>query len=639
MLSYSVYGFLILGSHQISSASRFSLSLDGVWKFRLSPVNGPDAGFKEGWYKRDFPEDEHTLDMPVPSSFNDIPTEPEVRDFVGWVWYQRSFSLPHHIDPKKTYGALRFGSAQYFAQVWINENAIGYHEGGHIPFEFDVTELLSKSTTEEIRLTVAVNNTLNPHTIPQGSLSHVTDKDNFTYITYTHNFDYFDYAGLNGNVKLLFKPSTHVSTVEIQMEPIHRSNIQTATVQWNVKYENLELLEKPNVRHTIFNPQGKVYYRVSSTASKLRDIVTAEIENPELWWPRSSFAKAQPGFMYTLQIEVYDGTELVDTFWKKFGIRFVEVSGTDLLVNGEVMYLKGFGMHQDAEIRGRGFDPVHLVRDFNLLKWSGANAIRTSHYPYPEEFLEMADKYGIMVILEAPACSLSTFDEKLLNKHKEVLTEMRKVYGNHPSVIMWSLANEPQSNDVNSTKYFDTLIKHMKSLDPSRPVTFVTSQQIENEIAAQNVDVICLNRYQGWYSLGGRLDLIQHHVTAEIKAWKNAYKKPVILTEYGAESLSGYHSLPSTMWTENYQIELLHEHFKGFDALRQEGALAGEMIWNFADFKVPQEYFRAEFCEKGIFTRNRQPKSAAYTVKLRYENLTEKKIRNPTSRVGSNYDE
>uniref|UniRef100_A0A0A9WBL9 Beta-glucuronidase n=1 Tax=Lygus hesperus TaxID=30085 RepID=A0A0A9WBL9_LYGHE len=623
-------GIVVLFSLLASSSSqRFALSLDGIWRFKISPDNQPDIGFSEEWWNTDFSQDLDAMDMPVPSSYNDITTDSAIRDFVGWAWYQRHLDLPDFMIHWKGIVAFHFGSAQYYTQVWVNNMQIGTHEGGHIPFEFAMPEGFGCLNSDKIRITVAINNTLNSHTIPQGSLTFRRDEDDFKYKTYTHAFDYFDYSGLNGNVRLIFKPPAYIDNVIIRNITISSFNsdhdeatYKVANVWWSSQLFQPSLLKDPRVRYVVKDPFGKLVVSNEHPLESLTVTILTVIEDPQFWWPRSTYEEnVQPGMMYELKVTLIDGTVEVDSLSKTFGIRTIETNEKNLVMNGKLLYLKGFGMHQDAEIRGRGFDQVQLVRDINLLKWTGANAIRTSHYPYSEEFLEMADRHGIMVILETPACSLSGFHETLLKRHKEVLTEMWEAFRNHPSVIMWSLANEPESNDGNSTQYFKELVDHIKSLDPSRPVTFVTSQQIKNEKAIQSVDVICVNRYQGWYSLGGRLDLIQHHVAQEIQEWSDSYGKPVILTEYGAEALSGYHSLPSTMWTENYQIELFHEHFKAFDFLLQKRSLSGEMVWNFADFKVPQEYFRAEYCNKGIFTRNRQPKSAAYTIKKRYEAL------------------
>ncbi|KAF6207277.1 hypothetical protein GE061_018518 [Apolygus lucorum] len=614
---------------QISSTlQRVSLSLDGIWKFKISPDNQPDVGFSEEWWNKDFSQDD-AVDMPVPSSYNDVTTDPAIRDFVGWAWYQRHLYIPDFMRHWKGIIVFHFGSAQYYTQAWVNNVEIGTHEGGHIPFEFVMPGGFERLNLDKIRITVAINNTLNSHTIPQGSLTFQEDEDHFKYKTYTHDFDYFDYSGLNGGVRLIFKPSAHIDDVIIHNITVDLLSLNddgttpnSANIWWSPQLYQPSLLEDPRVHYVVKDSFGKVVVTSESPLESVTFTVLTVLENPQFWWPRSTFADDfHPGLLYELEVTLRDGNVEVDRLSKTFGIRTILTNGKNLIMNGKQLYLKGFGMHQDAEIRGRGFDQVQLVRDINLLKWTGANAIRTSHYPYSEEFLEMADRHGIMVILETPACSLSNFDDTLLKRHKEVLAEMWSAFKNHPSVIMWSLANEPQSNNGNSTRYFKELVDYIKSLDPSRPVTFVTSQSIKNEKAIQSVDVVCVNRYQGWYSLGGRLDLVQHHVSQEIQEWSDSYNKPVILTEYGAEALSGYHSLPSTMWTENYQIELFHEHFKAFDSLLQKLSLSGEMVWNFADFKVPQEYFRAEYCNKGIFTRDRQPKSAAYTIKKRYEAL------------------
>ncbi|BES95637.1 beta-glucuronidase [Nesidiocoris tenuis] len=609
----------LTGIVECEISTRFEFSLNGIWKFRLPPPDQPNKGFDEEWWNSDFRYESDAIDMPVPSSFNDITTDHDVRDFVGWVWYQRIVQLPKLPQPRASV-LLHFGSAEYYTQAWINDFKTHDHIGGHIPFYLDITEPAKNSSDGSFRLTVAVNNTLSDKTLPQGSLKFETDTDGYQYKTYTHDFDYFDYAGLNGKVRVEIAPHPRIYGVEIRSVGYDKLT-DRGSATFRVDFGPPQLSD-PACRYTVSDWRGKEVFdsrRKECPFSDNEDVVL--IDSPDLWWPRESFNQSRtPGRLYTLHVHLYEGENIWDVVSVNFGIRTISSTPSSILINGEPAYLKGFGMHQDAELRGRGFDAVQLTRDINLLKWTGANAIRTSHYPYTEEFLDMADRYGFMVILETPACSLSNFDT-LLGRHMKVFAEMYYAFGHHPSVIMWSMANEPLSNNPNSTAYFKSLVDFAREFDTTRLFTFVTSQQILNEKAIQAMDVICLNRYEGWYSLGGRLDLVEHRIGRELSQWQAKYQKPVILTEYGAEALSGYHSLPSTMWTENYQIELLKEHFKAFDSLRQDDALAGEMLWNFADFKVPQEYFRAEYCNKGIFTRNRQPKGAAYTIKSRYTSL------------------
>ena len=82
-----------------------------------------------------------------------------------------------------------------------------------------------------------------------------------------------------------------------------------------------------------------------------------------------------------------------DIYRLPFGIRTLEWTNTSLLINSRIVYMRGFGRHEDSAIRGRGFDAVTMTRDYELLQWVGANAYRTSHYPYSDEVLDMADRY------------------------------------------------------------------------------------------------------------------------------------------------------------------------------------------------------------------------------------------------------
>jgi len=120
------------------------------------------------------------------------------------------------------------------------------------------------------------------------------------------------------------------------------------------------------------------------------------------------------------------------------------------------------------------------------------------------------------------------------------------------------------------------------------------------------------------------LELINYQLTNDIRNWRSVRNKPIIVTEYGADTLPGYHQNPSFIWTEEYQTDLMIENFKAFDTVRiEDGYLAGELIWNFADFMTKQDYTRAVGNHKGIFTRQRQPKSSAHLMRKRYLDLAQ----------------
>ncbi|CAH4028447.1 unnamed protein product [Pieris brassicae] len=137
----------------------------------------------------------------------------------------------------------------------------------------------------------------------------------------------------------------------------------------------------------------------------------------------------------------------------------------------------------------------------------------------------------------------------------------------------------------------------------------------------QHLDVICFNRYNSWYHDTGILEVITANVVEEATAWHKEHNKPVIMTEYGADTIAGLHLMPEYVWSEEYQVALLSEHFKAFDKLRHAGFFSGEFIWNFADFKTTQIITRVGGNKKGIFTRSRQPKASAHHLRARYHAL------------------
>jgi len=192
---------------------------------------------------------------------------------------------------------------------------------------------------------------------------------------------------------------------------------------------------------------------------------------------------------------------------------------------------------------------------------------------------------------------------------------------NRASVLIWSLANEPRSTQPGTSDYFKVVAAHAKHLDPTRPTIVVVNQNIHDQ-ATPHSDLAGINRYYGWYSNPGELDLIGRQLVNDLHTWLNVSKKPVLVTEFGADAVTGLHMDPGYIFSEDYQAEFLARYHKAFDRVRAEGgALLGEMVWNLADFMTKQQGNRVGGNRKGIFTRNRQPKMAARVVRRRYWHL------------------
>ena len=257
----------------------------------------------------------------------------------------------------------------------------------------------------------------------------------------------------------------------------------------------------------------------------------------------------------------------------------------------------------------------------------------------------MADEEGFLIIDEAPAVGMfeslmnavdaangakgaqhwfeKDTTQQLLGHHLECIRDMIKRDKNHPSVIAWSLLNEPETVHESAVPYFETVFEKAKELDPQkRPRTFALVMNSKPDTCKcwQLSDFVSLNRYYGWYVMGGnQIGTAEQMFRQEMDAWGEIRgDRPFIFTEYGADTNGSLHKLPSVMWSQEYQDEYLAMNHRVFDSYPW---LKGELTWNFADFQTGEGIIRMDGNKKGVFTRNRQPKSAAYEFKKRWESL------------------
>lgn len=589
-----------------TTLTRRRISMDGMWKFHLDERS---VGENEGWIDG-IPGEEM---IPVPASFQDFYTEKDIREYTGDFWYETDFFVPGEWEGREI--LLRFGAATHRASVYVNGILITEHEGGFLPFSAKVTTVVRYDSYNKV--VVKVNNELTCTNIPCGETITLPNGKKMS----KPYFDFFNYAGLQRSVYLLAVPRESVVDFDLDYA-IHGKN---AEVSYQVRTNG-----EHAVQLELLDAEG------SCVAQKDGKEGVLYVENAHLWQVRNAY-------LYRLRIRIMDGEELIDEYEQEIGIRTVKVEGTDILINGEPVYLKGFGKHEDSDIVGRGFSIGIMKRDFELMKWIGANSFRTSHYPYSEEIYQMADREGFLIIDEVPAVGMfqslmnfmeastgkqTAFFEKettpvLLKAHLRAIEEMITRDKNHPSVIAWSLLNEPETTNEAAVPYFKEVFDFANKLDmQKRPRTFalIMNSLPDTCKCYQFSDIIALNRYYGWYMKGGyEICVAEELFRKEMNAWKEKkLNKPFIFTEYGADTLASEHKLPSVMWSQEYQDEYLkmtHEVFDSYDFIK------GEQIWNFADFQTTEGIMRVNGNKKGVFTRQRQPKDIAYKLKERWENL------------------
>jgi beta-glucuronidase len=327
---------------------------------------------------------------------------------------------------------------------------------------------------------------------------------------------------------------------------------------------------------------------------------------------------------------------VADAYRQPVGVRTVAVDGNRFLINGEPFYFTGFGKHEDVPVLGKGHSDAFLVHDFALLAWVGANSFRTSHYPYAEDWLDYADRHGVVVVDETPAVGLNiragaagmyagadlpTFSPDTVNEqtraaHAQAIRELVARDRNHPSVVLWSIANEPESDTDAAARYFQPLFDLTRALDPTRPVGFVNDAGAPHGRCrvSRYADVLMLNRYYGWYTHTGDLAAAEIALDDELRAWATD-GKPIIVTEYGADTYPGLHATMPIPWTEEYQVAYLEMNHRVFDRI---DAITGEHPWNFADFATTSGVTRVGGNRKGAFTRDRHPKAAAHALRRRW---------------------
>ena len=411
-------------------------------------------------------------------------------------------------------------------------------------------------------------------------------------------FDFFNYTGIQRPVRLLATPGRYIRDITL-----------VPALNGEVRYETETAGEggefPAEVTAEVLDATGNPVALCSGRTGILK------IDNPQLWEP-------SPGipYLYTARFSYGD-----DLYELPFGIREVRVEGTRFLINGRPFRFHGPCKHEDSPFHGRGVDQCLNVTDINLYHWLHANCFRTSHYPYAEEMYQLCDREGIVVVDETPAVGMwasENYGWNLAEYHEQVLKDMIARDKNHPCVVMWSVGNEPDTDSLpdKAYDYWMPLYEAAHKADPqNRPVTVVGCQnRYDRDRVIRAMDVVMINRYYGWYNLSGDLEAAKYAFRVELDWWESRHK-PVILSEYGADTIAGMHGAAEEMFTEEYQVAYYEAMSECLD---ERDFVIGEMPWNFADFATCEGPMRAGGNRKGLFTRDRRPKMTAHYFRNRW---------------------
>ncbi|MCB0190266.1 MAG: hypothetical protein KDE31_38600, partial [Caldilineaceae bacterium] len=382
-------------------------------------------------------------------------------NYLSLAWYVTRTFVPNGWQGERIY--LRVGSACYLGTVYVNGTKVGSHEGGHLPFAFEITEQIKWG--EENVIAISVENELKPTRVPSGNVASPLGGGMLSSNLPT-TFDFFPFAGLHRPVVLYSVPQTHIEDITVKTDIAG----STGTVHVDVKLNRPATIKG---RALLSDAATTLDAEVDFSDGVAQ--LTFQVANARFW------SDTDP-HLYTLTIKTDE-----DLYTLPVGIRTVAVEGGQILLNGKPVKLNGFGRHEDFIASGKGLNLPLMVKDYALMRWTGANSYRTSHYPYSEEEMQLADREGFLIIDEIPAVSLQFESDEMADARLKVclqqLDELIVRDKNHPSVLMWCVANEPlpaslriqdlsaKSEDESIPRgrtFLETLLRRARELDATR---------------------------------------------------------------------------------------------------------------------------------------------------------------------------
>jgi len=521
-------------------------TLHGEWNFAMDPVQ---VGESHGWYAPGFPLTRWDK-VTVPHCFS---VDPRYQFYTGTAWYVKKFN--HAAVPVGHRAYLRFEAVFYKATAWLNGKRVGAHEGGYTPFELDVTEALKTENTLALQVTNAWDTT----TIPGAKTRIRNDDENTGQLV-----PWINYGGITREVYLVVRPEVYVQNVKVTTDPDLAK--KTARVGMTVYVRNTSArTARPDLQITLYRGAAKVPVRfalkVPEIAVGATTPVYAEAVIPakemKLWYPDDPV-------LYRAEVVAN-----ADTVSRSFGIRRIEVQGTQLLLNGESIRMGGCNRPLDYPGYG-SMDPKDILeKDLTLIKNGSMELSRISHYPVSTQLLDWADEHGLLIIAEAGNWQLTPkqmADPAMRAKYQSQLREMMERDWNHPSVIAWSVGNEYHSHTAEGKAWTKDMYAFAKSLDASRLVTFASMFVFRDMIAkpedeaSQYVDFVSANIY------GDHLRLLRHiH-----ELYPN---KPVYISEFGLRT--------DGVKSEQDRVRHLQKAMQDF---RQCDFLVGASVWTFNDY-------------------------------------------------------
>ena len=509
--------------------------------------------------------------MGIPGDWNT--QDEKLFHYEGMVWFRQKFQATKDGSAKQY---LYFAASNYLTRVFLNGKYVGTHEGGYTPFNFDVTDKLADG---ENTLILAVDNKRLPERIP------------------TIICDWFNYGGITRDVMLVKTPLSFIRTYKVGLKPGTDDTV-AAEICMNEKAAGQKVsLSIPELKIEL---SGTTDENGIARFEKKAKISLWNPENPKLY-----------------AVSVKSETDAIND---EIGFRTIETKGTQILLNGKPIFLRGISIHEEAAFRSGRIAKVE--EDRILLGWAkelGCNYVRLAHYPHNEQMVREAEKMGLLVWSEIPVYWTILWDrEDVYANAQNQLDEMIERDINRCNIIIWSIANETPHGDARD-KFLSSLATYAREKDPTRLISMAMERNDKSETVlsvkdnmSEYVDIISVNQYVGWYD--GTNEKISR------VSWEIDYDKPVMISEFGGDALYGKHGTEKDIWTEEYQADLYARTIQMVEE-RMKPGISGMSPWVLKDFRsarrlLPQT--QDGFNRKGLVSDRGEKKQAFFILQNYY---------------------
>ncbi len=504
---------------------------------------------------------------------------PALRSYRGTADFTRTVT----VEEDGTY-LLRFGGVSHTAAVYWDGVQVGWHYNAYTAFEV----LLEDVAAGEHTLCVTADNRYET-----GKPLHVPN-------------DYYTYGGLNRPVEMHRLSAARIRRMQFSWTQTgqggHRAQVVgslQALADWAPIQALISLAGAEAAGDVPALPRG------AETSIRL----CADVTGVQAW-------DIGQGNLYDLTATLLADGQPLDDLIDRVGFRTLDWQGERILLNGREIFIKGFNRHEDHGQFGSALSVDAMMDDLHLLLSTGANSVRTSHYPNDPRFLDLCDALGVLVWEENHARAIDihpeNFDEVCAIVNEEMVTQ----HFNHPCIWVWGVLNECESETEFGRGVYRRQLEQLRRLDPTRPTTFA-SCRFFSDICMDLPDVCSFNIYPLWYHEEPVADYAQR--IAEWMDKAGAAGKPIIFSEFGAGAIAGYHDpFGRAKWSEERQADILDAQLRAILGMPR---VSGAYIWQFADVRVAEQWAHSRprtMNNKGVFDQFRRPKLAWQTVRERF---------------------